>query len=139
MKIEWWKLARRGAMAAIVACCMVGLTGCGDDDEEGDGGGSSGIVDPSDDVAPTIVSYSFDQPAKTLTVIFSEPMQQGYYTTGDYHPDVSYWIDNTTFRIDFITWVSGGMIVLKTSDAQYDGFMDLAGNPIDADYPIAFP
>jgi hypothetical protein len=38
MKIEWWKLARRGAMAAIVACCVVGLTGCDDDD-----GGQSGI------------------------------------------------------------------------------------------------
>jgi hypothetical protein len=36
MKIEWWKLARRGAMAAIVACCVVGLTGCGDDDGEAD-------------------------------------------------------------------------------------------------------
>ncbi|VGO15958.1 hypothetical protein PDESU_04547 [Pontiella desulfatans] len=32
MKIEWWKLARRGAMAAIIGCFAIGVIGCGDDD-----------------------------------------------------------------------------------------------------------
>jgi hypothetical protein len=36
MKIEWWKLAKRGAMAAIMACCVVGLTGCDTDDDDDD-------------------------------------------------------------------------------------------------------
>jgi hypothetical protein len=43
MKFKWWKLARRGAMAAIIACCVVGLTGCDEDEENGDGT-SSGVV-----------------------------------------------------------------------------------------------
>ncbi|VGO15957.1 hypothetical protein PDESU_04546 [Pontiella desulfatans] len=40
MKIDWWKLVRRGAISAIAAGCIVGLVGCGDDDESaGDGSG----------------------------------------------------------------------------------------------------
>ncbi|VGO16863.1 hypothetical protein PDESU_05455 [Pontiella desulfatans] len=36
MKIEWWKWARRGALAAIAAFCVIGLTGCDEDSEDSD-------------------------------------------------------------------------------------------------------
>lgn len=87
-----------------------------------------------DNISSSDISAKITFSNSTLTVIFNKDMSEQYFTTGDYVPTKSYWIDKRTFKIDFSSYVSGGTIILKAG-----GFTTIDGEATSSDISFIFP
>jgi hypothetical protein len=59
-----------------------------------------------------LLSATVTLSGNTLTAVFNQNMTTEYSTTGDYIPLSSYWLDPTTFVIEFDSYTPGGTITL---------------------------
>ena len=86
---------------------------------------------------PTVVGvpvFLQNGSSASITVKFSEDMQDTYNTSGSYVPTNSYWSDSRTFVVEFSSFTPGQTITFNT-----DGFETVGGKEIAQPYVFTFP
>ncbi|VGO15960.1 hypothetical protein PDESU_04549 [Pontiella desulfatans] len=127
MKIEWWKLARRGAMAAIIACCVVGLTGCDEDDgEDVSVVGDWNIAGGDDLEAYDKITFYADN---TLTMFTDEGDRDGTYEISGSRIVFTFSFQDGPDPVDDLVSVTGTGTV--DGDTMSGQFVDSSGDSGD--------